>query len=497
VTISNDEIAYIVQEVVRRVGAGGSPAPDPGVCVPCSVAAAAADRDAPSAARGASMAGGGPGTFPDVDSAVAAAAAAQRRLVALGIEKRKELIEAMRRAALGAAADIGRMAVEETGLGRVPDKIAKVELAARKTPGVEDLETGAYSGDRGLTLVELAPFGVIGSITPSTNPGETVINNGIAMIAAGNAVVFNCHPSAKKVSRYTVELLNRAIAAAGGPSELLCVVAEPTMESSKALMAHPGIRLLAVTGGPEIVRVAMNSGKKVIAAGPGNPPVVVDETADIETAARSVVDGASFDNNVLCIAEKEVFCVSSVFDRLMDAMERAGAYRLSLEQAKALVAQVLVRSPSGEYAANKKFVGKDVQVLLRAIGIEAPPAARLAFFEAPADCPLVVTEQLMPVMPVVRCSDVDEAIRLGVAAEGGCHHTAMMHSKNVDNLTKMGRLVDTTIFVKNGPSFSGLGFGGEGFTSYTIATPTGEGVTSPVSYTRKRRCVLNDAFRIV
>jgi propionaldehyde dehydrogenase len=467
-TISNEEIAYIVEEVFKRVSSTGS-------------------------AGG----GGSRGVFPTVDAAVRAAGEAQRALVELGVEARKGLIAAMRAAVLAKADELGAMAVEETGLGRVPDKGLKIRLAATGTPGVEDLETAAYSGDSGLTLIEQAPFGVIGAITPSTNPVETVVSNSIGMVAGGNGVVFSVHPQAKRVSRAAIELLDEAIASAGGPPGLLATVAEPSKEASEELMKHPAVKLLVVTGGPEIVRLAMLSGKKVIGAGPGNPPVVVDETADIAKAARAIVDGASFDNDVLCIAEKEVFVVDSVCDALLAAMEKAGGYRISTSQADALLPHIVIKAPNGSYAVNKKYVGKDASLILSAIGLSIPSDARLAFFEADRDCPLVALEQLMPVMPVVRVRDVAEAIELAVKAEGGCHHTAIMHSRNVENLTAMGRAVDTTIFVKNGPSYAGLGFQGEGFTSYTIATPTGEGVTSPVSFTRKRRCVLKDALRVI
>ncbi|HEX3043889.1 MAG TPA: aldehyde dehydrogenase, partial [Bacillota bacterium] len=344
--------------------------------------------------------------------------------------------------------------------------------------------------------VEHAPFGVIGAITPSTNPSETVICNGIGMIAAGNSVVFNSHPAARQVTQLTIRLMNRGIVEAGGPANLLSGVAEPTIESGNILMNHPQIRLMVVTGGPEIVKVAMNSGKKVIAAGPGNPPVVVDETADIDEAAKYIVDGASFDNNVLCVAEKEVFVVESVADRLIDGMVRNGAYKLTLNQLNSLMEQITVQN-KGTRVINKKYVGKDVQLILKSIGLEVATGVRLAIAVVPIDHPLVYLEQLMPVLPVVRVRNVDEGIEAAYKAEQNNFHTAMMYSKNVEHLTKMSKVMNTTIFVKNAPSYAGLGMLGEGFTSFTLASPTGEGVTSAISFTRQRRCVLKDQFRII
>lgn len=437
------------------------------------------------------------GVFTDIGQAILSAKTAQSKLSALSVEKRKEMIRAMRKAIFANLRQLAELAVEETGMGRVADKIEKNRLAASKTPGVEDLSPIAYTGDHGFTLVEKAPYGVIGAITPSTNPSETVICNAIGMIAAGNAVVFNPHPAAKRVTQLAIKLLNTAIVSAGGPENLLTTVENSTAQTGMVLMEHPDIRLMVVTGGPEIVRIAMKSGKKVIAAGPGNPPVVVDETADIENAAKSIVDGASFDNNLLCIAEKEVFVVDIAAGQLKKAMLANGAYELNRSQLEKLMTLITIKRDGHELSMNKKFVGKDIQFILKQIEVDVSDSIRLAIVEVEESHPLVNLEQLMPVLPIVRAKDVNEAIRMAVAAEQRCGHTAMMYSKNIDNLSKMAKAVNTTIFVKNGPSYAGLGMLGEGFTTFTIASPTGEGLTSASTFTRQRRCVLKDQFRIV
>lgn len=437
------------------------------------------------------------GVFNSMDDAIEAAYIAQQELIQLSLENRKIIINAMREAVLKNVDEIAKLAVMETKLGRTGDKVNKNILAAKKTPGVEDIEAKAFTGDNGFTLVERAPYGVIGAITPSTNPSETVICNSIGMVSAGNSAVFNCHPGAKNVTNLTIQLLNRAIVQAGGPANLLCSVNEPTIETGKLLMSHPKIRLMVVTGGPEIVKIAMGSGKKVIAAGPGNPPVVVDETADIKQAAKDIVDGAAFDNNVLCIAEKEVFVVERVADRLIENILKNGALLLSNSQLDKLMTFISTRNSKGELMPDKKFVGRDIGVILSTIGIKAPEGVILAVADVPKHHPLVYMEQLMPVLPVVRVKDVDEAIEEAFKAEQCNYHTAMMHSTNVQNLTKMAKKMNTSIFVKNAPSYAGLGMLGEGYTSFTIASPTGEGITSPISFTRQRRCVLKDQFRIV
>ena len=431
------------------------------------------------------------------EQAVASAKAAQKKLMALSLEKRGKLIKAMRRAAMENVQYLSELAHNETGYGKVAHKVLKNTLAIEKTPGIEDLTADAMSGDFGLTLIERAPYGVIGAITPSTNPTSTVINNAISMVAAGNAVVFNPHPGAKKSSTEAMRILNEAIESAGGPAALLCTVEKPTLETGKALMEHPDVPLLAITGGEAVVHVAMRTGKKVIAAGPGNPPVIVDDTAIIEQAAKDIVDGASFDNNVLCIAEKEVFVYSTVADKLIANMQMHGAHLASGADIEKIVNTVLVRK-DGTYAVNRNYVGRDAAKILEDSGGCFAGDPRLVIADVDENHPFVTTEMLMPVLGIVRIgNDINTAIQKAIKAENGCQHTAIMHSQNVSHLSMAAKALNTTIFVKNAPSYAGLGFGGEGFTSLTIATPTGEGVTSARTFTRLRRCVLYGNFRIV
>ncbi|MFZ4521189.1 MAG: aldehyde dehydrogenase family protein [Bacteroidales bacterium] len=442
---------------------------------------------------------GSSGVFPDINQAIQAAGIAFTELNKLTLETRKKIIANIREKALANNEMMSRMAQQETGLGRWEDKMVKNELGILKTPGVEDIVPESFSDDFGLTLVERAPYGVIGSITPSTNSTVTLISNSIGMIAAGNAVVFNPHPSAKEVSACVISLLNSAITEAGGPINLLTCVEEPTIDSAKALMSHPGIAILVVTGGPAVVKVAMNSGKKVIAAGPGNPPCVVDETADLVKAGKDIVNGAGFDNNVICICEKEIIVVASVADRLKVELKKNGAFELDAAQIKKIT-KLVISDPGGpgkEGAADKRFVGKNADFIAKEAGITVPPSTRLLLCEVGREHPLIWTEQLMPVMPLVRVHDVDAAIDLAVECEHGFRHTAIMHSLNIAKLSKMAKAMNCSIFIKNGPSYAGLGHGGAGFASFTIASPTGEGVTRARTFTRERRCTLVDYFRIL
>lgn len=437
----------------------------------------------------------GDGVFATMDEAIEAAAFAHRQYVACTINDRERFVQGIRDAVLEQSVleTLSRMAAEETGMGRREHKVIKNRVAAQKTPGTEDLVTFAQSGDDGLSLEELSSYGVIGSVTPTTNPTETIICNGIGMLAAGNTVVFSPHPRAKNVSLHTVRLINRKLASLGAPANLIVTVAEPSIENTNAMMAHPKIHMLVATGGPGIVKTVMSTGKKAIGAGAGNPPVVVDETADIEKAARDIVNGASFDNNMPCVAEKEIIAVDQIADFLMYCMKKHGAYHMTNPADVDKLMSAVLNDKGGPATA---CVGKDAAYLLGLIGITVDDSVRIILFEADKNHPAVQEELMMPILPLVRARDVDEAIDLAVELEHGNRHTAIMHSTNVRKLTKMAKLAQTTIFVKNGPSYAGLGVGGEGHCTFTIAGPTGEGLTSARSFARHRRCVMVESLNI-
>ena len=434
------------------------------------------------------------GVFDSMTDALEAVNKAYQFYRSYSIAQREKMIANIRKLTLEEAETLAKLGVEETGMGRVRDKIIKHQLVANKTPGTEDLKPTALTGDDGLTLVEMAPFGVIGSITPSTNPSETVICNSIGMIAGGNGVVFNPHPNACRTANYAVDLVNRAIVEAGGPENLVVSVAKPTMDTSKEMMASPIVRMLVATGGPGVVRTLLSSGKKAIGAGAGNPPVIVDDTADVAKAGRDIVLGASFDNNLPCIAEKECFAFSNIADELIDSMIKNGAYMIDGDQVERLKKIALIEK-DGKFGINKKWVGKDASLFLKELGIDSD--AKLIICETEEMHPFVQVEMMMPILAIVRVNSIEEAIKMAVNAEHGNRHSAHIHSKNIDHLTAFAKAVETTIFVKNAPSYAGIGAGGEGYTTFTIAGPTGEGLTAAHSFTRARRCVMVDGLHII
>lgn len=513
-TLDERRIQEIVERVVARLGAAGlvgAAGAGPAVGSRPGTGGAAASAPAPRPPLGAGGGGHGQprpdavphhdvrvppgrlGSYETPDEAVEAARRGFEANEKTSLEMRARYIAAMREITRKHVRELAQYAVQETGLGRVEDKINKNLLVIEKTPGPEILRPVCWTGDHGLTITERAPYGVILAVTPCTNPTETILCNAIGMLAGGNSVVFNVHPLAARTSAWHIHLLNEAIASAGGPRDALVAVARPTIESAQALMRHKGIRLLTVTGGPGVVKEAMNSGKKVIAAGPGNPPVVVDETANLEVAARGIVVGASIDNNIICTAEKEIIAVASIADRLRELLVRSGCLLLDARQTRELEKVIL----DGQ-GTNKAWVGKNAAQIAAQIGLRGyGDDLRLLLCEVEEEHPFVQHELLMPVIGMVRVRDAVEGIAMAKRVEHGFGHTAVMYSTNIEHMSAMARIINTSIFVKNAPNLAGLGLGGEGYTSFTIASPTGEGLTTAVHFTRERRCTLKDAFRFV
>jgi len=440
------------------------------------------------------------GVFATVDEAVNAAFEAQKKVATMSLEERGHMIEIICRICNDRREELGRMEMEETKVGRLDHKILKL-TNMRFVLSVNSLRSEARSDSTGLCIIEHAPWGVIGMMLPVTHSVPTMASNAINILAAGNTAVFGPHPSGQKVARYALQLWNREIESELGVANVLTTTSEASIEAAEQIFHHPKIALLCVTGGSAVARAAAQSGKRVIAGGPGNPPVVVDETADLDRAARCIIDGAAFDNNLLCIGEKEVFVVASVADAFIQAMRRAGAFQLDSSAIERLSKAAFTFDGEGKGCARahlkKDLVGKDVSVLAAAAGVRVPDNTQLLFGETNEDHPFVVEEQMMPFVPIVRVRDVDAAIAASVKAEHGYRHTAIVHTQNVETATRMARAMNTTLFIQNAASPASLGVGGPGYFSHTIATPTGEGVTTPLTFTRERQMVVGNAYRII
>jgi aldehyde dehydrogenase len=449
---------------------------------------------------GGSIGRGKHGVFQDANEACAAAHGAFLALKKKGMAARARVVDIIKSMADANAVEWGRIELEETKIGRLDHKIEKLQII-KLVPGVEWLRPDGRSGDHGITLEEYTPFGVVAAITPSTHSIPTLSGNIVNIVAAGNAVVFNAHPSAARCAAMAVREYNKAIERETGIENLVTIVEQPTLDSFKAICNHEAVRLLCVTGGPAVVKAAMQTGKRAICAGPGNPPVLVDDTACLKRTAKCLIQGAAYDNNLLCIGEKEVFVLDSIADQLMAEMEKIGAVRLSGSQLDQLTKAVFTfKEGQGagcpEPILNRALIGKDAPVLAKAAGLNVPEKTELLFAETGKDHVFVKEEQMMPFLPIVRVRSIEEGIEAAVVAEHNYKHTSIIHSHNVEHMTAMARALDTTLFIKNGPCMAGLGLGGEGYLSYSIATPTGEGVTNPKTFTRVRRCVMVDNLRI-
>lgn len=440
------------------------------------------------------------GVFATVNEAVRAAAEAQKRVAAASLDDRGRMVEIIRRLCVERASEWARLELEETGLGRLDHKTQKLK-SIPYVLGIEAMRTEARSDSSGLCVIERAPWGVIGMVLPVTHSVPTMASNAINVIAAGNTAVFSPHPSGAKSATHALRAINREIERELRIANVITTTKEPSLRSAEELFQHPDVPLLCVTGGPSVAKAAMKQGKRVIAAGPGNPPVVVDETADLEAAANAIIAGASFDNNLLCIGEKEVFAVASAADGFLSAMRRAGAFQLDPAAIERLTLAAFRFDPSGRgYGSahlKKELLGKDATVLAEAAGVRVPPDTRLLFGETSEDHPFVQEEQMMPFLPVVRVRDADAGITAALKAEHGYRHTALIHSRNVETVTKMARARNTTLFVQNASCSAALGLGGAGYLSFSIATPTGEGVTTPLTFTRERQIAIGGALRII
>ena len=499
--VNDTLVRDIVEEVLSRLGRGGTTQPStpaPSKSCGCSGSAGASACSTPTAAS--SNGRRRYGVYQDAKEAAAAAHGAFQQLSQKGVEGRRKIVEIVKKMSEANAEPWGRIELDETKIGRLDHKIEKLK-GLRAVPGVEFLNPYGLSGDHGITLEEFAPFGVIGAVTPSTHSIPTVACNIISMVSAGNAVVFNAHPGAARCAAMAIKAFNEAIYWETGIESIACIIEQPTLDSFQAIAAAEQVRLLCVTGGPGVVKAAMQTGKRAICAGPGNPPVLVDGTSCLDRAARNVILGAAYDNNLLCIGEKEVFVLEPVFEKFMTALEKHGAARLSESQVERLTKEAFT-FPTGQGAGcghpsvNRKYLGQDPDVLAKAAGVNLAAGTQLLFGETPADHLFVEEEQMMPFVPIVRVKSVEEGIALAKKAEHGYKHSAMIHSHDVSHMTAMAKALDTTIFVKNGSCLAGLGGGGEGYPNFSIATTTGEGICNPRTYARMRRCCMVDNLRI-
>ena len=430
--------------------------------------------------------------YSSVTDAVAAAKGAYSRYSKLTLNERQEILEGVKKALRPIANELAAMTVSETGMGNVCDKAQKIKLAIEKTPGVEDLITEVNTGDHGMTLYELSPFGIVCAVQPCTNPCATLISNTIGMLAAGNAIIHCPHPRAVKVSQFLTTIISETIRSISGIDNLVVTLHVSLMGFTTEVMSHPDVDLVVCTGGSGSLRQAMTSGKKVIGAGPANPVAIVDATANFEKAARDIVRGASFDNNLMCTSEKCMVVEEKAADRFIFELLKNGVYYVKNEEE---IQKLLDAAVTGDFVINKKLEGRSANEILEYAGIPCNGTIKLIVAETERIHPFVTLELLMPLVPLVKAADFEEALEIALDVEQGYKHTATIHSESIEHLNQAAKEMQTSVFVKNGPSFMGIGFDKEGHTSFTIAT-TGEGTTTARHFARRRRCTLTSGFSI-
>ena len=471
-SVDKKQVEQIVEQVMEKLAASGPTA-----------ALSSPDEDAL-------------GVFDEMEGAIQAAVTAHQQVVQVPLAIRGKMIQAIRDVGWANREEYAKMEFEETDLGSESGSILKME-AACGVPGFEEIQPEVFTGDQGVTINERIPVGMIASINAVTNAAPGIVHNAIMILAGGNTVVNNPHPKTKIVSARVVSDLNRAIISAGGPPNTITTVSEPDIPGAQYLMTHPKTDMITVTGGHRVVEFAKKTGKRVLSGGPGNPPVIVDESADLDHAAQCIIRGSSFSNCTPCSAEKEIFVVDSVADSLKELLVKYGAYELTADQGAALMKEIFKKIIPGRTPSviNMDYIGKPPSVILkRAIGLDIPEETKIVIIETDKEHPLIWTEQIMPVLPFVRCKDSKEAMDEGVAAEQGLRHTIVFHSNNLKNMAYMSSIADASQFVKNASNLGGIGIEGEGFKSLVISTG-GEGLAHPRMFTLIRRCVMNDDFR--
>ena len=434
------------------------------------------------------------GVFSNVNDAIYAATSSFKLYSKLSLRDKEEVIREIRRKLVDYIDLLAEMSLKETCMGNLEDKKLKIKLAIEETPGTEILMSEIRHGDGGFTLFEYTPYGIACAIQPSTNPCETMINNTIALLAAGNTVI-NCpHPRAMNVSKFLTNIINTIISDLTGIENVVVTLDECKLAYIKEIMNHPDVDLVVSTGGSDNARSAVSCGKKVIAAGPANPTFIVDETADIKRAADCITRGASFDNNIMCITEKNIIVVDEVARKLEEELKKNGVFYVKDIATMLKLSKLLLTE---DMKPNKLYGGKDADVILKDAGIKTDRSYKLIAVETVKIHPFVTEELLMPLVSIVRAKDFDEALEMASDVEQGCRHTSGIHSNRMDRLRLAERVMKTSIFIKNGCSLDGIGICGVGGTSFTIANITGEGAVTARDFSRKRRCVTVDTLTIL
>lgn len=371
----------------------------------------------------------------DLDVLIQKAMDAQRIYAAFSQEQVDEIFRAAASAAGEKSFELAEMAVNETGMGVVKDKVTKNKFAAEfiydrykneKTCGVI-----SYDPSRRLKIVA-DPVGLIAAVTPTTNPTSTAIFKTLLALKTRNGIIFSPHPRAKKCTTAAAKIVLDAAVRAGAPQGIIAWIGEPTLELTNALIQHHLIQLILATGGPGMVKAAYSSGRPSIGVGSGNAPAIIDETADIPAAVSAILLSKTFDNGVICASEQSIVAVASVYGTVKAELTTQGAYVLN-EEESAKVGKIILNEKG---AVNAAIAGQSAHAIGKLAGIDVPTNTRVLISEeesCTAENPYA-HEKLSPILAFFKAKNFEEAVDIGVklTSLGGLGHTSVLHT-NTEN----------------------------------------------------------------
>lgn len=373
-------------------------------------------------------------------------------------EKIDAIVEAMGAAARAQAKRLAEMAVEETGYGNVKDKIAKnllnADLLVRSIRGMKTIGVIREIPEQKITEIGV-PVGVVAAILPTTNPTSSAIYKAVIALKSGNTIVISPHPRAKNCTCVTADILYQAAREAGAPEDVIQCIHNATIEGTDALMRHPRTSVILATGGAGIVRAAYSSGKPAFGVGPGNVPVVLEESAPIDAAVAKTVEGKSFDYGTVCSSEQSLIALSSVRAQVLESLQRAKAFLCTAEQGKAL--EKLLITPN--WRINPNCVGQSPQKIAEMAGFSVPAETSILAVEIGGvgkQYPLSM-EKLSPVLSLLFVADWEQQVRTAQAILkfGGLGHTAVIYSENDQRIREYGLRVPAFRVLVNTPSPQG------------------------------------------
>lgn len=399
-------------------------------------------------------------SIQEVRNMTKAAKKAQTVLAKFNEEQVDRIVKSMVNAAIQNAERLARMAVEETGFGKIEDKIVKNIFASRDLyEHIKDMKTvGIRKNDTVNKIIEIAePVGVIMGITPSTNPTSTAIFKAICALKSRNGIVMAPHPSAAKCTYAATKLMAEAAEKAGAPQGIIQCVTNITMEATNELMRLPEITLILATGGTGMVKAAYSAGKPAIGVGPGNAPAYIDKTADIKKAVSDIILSKTFDNSTICASEQSIIVEESIREEVIRELKAQGAYFMTSEETKKVGETILTK----KYGMTAAFVGRSPQVIAEKSGITIPQNTKVLIGEQQGvgkGWPLSY-EKLTTVLAFYTVKSREEACELCIKLlnNGGVGHTLSIHAQDENVIMNFANKPVFRILVNVPSSLGGVG----------------------------------------